>query len=203
MILAPQSLKEEIDKLKAENEKLKAKNSYLENWNIDKLNEDYVSFEDYEKLKEENEDLKVENEQLKNDISDYETCIPEHYNIVYPHNIANIVDEFEATIDGLKTEVLTLEEEKKELKELEEQLYDYNDHNELLQRWIEDRDWYYPTKEFIDKVCGGEDKLKKWYYEIYEIVDYSKEDVDCYFTRDDRIGMWVRLKDGRECRDND
>lgn len=122
-------------------------------------------------LKAENEQLKHENEQLKNDISEYEKCIPEHYDIAYPHNIQNIVDEFEATIDGLKTEVLTLEEEK---KELEEKVYDFDDHINLLHRWLDEVwefGWDGPNKEFIDKVCGGEDKLKKWYYEIYDIVD--------------------------------
>ena len=175
MILAPQSLKEEIEKLKAENEQ-----------------------------------LKHENEQLKNDISEYEKCIPEHYDIAYPHNIQNIVDEFEATIDGLKTEVWTLEEEK---KESEEGLYKCDDHLTLLQRWIdykEEDGYYYPDKEFIDKVYADEkpnspeqDNFKKRYYELYDIVDYSKEDIDYHFTCRDRHGVWVRLKDGRECRDND
>ena len=48
-----EELKEKNKELEAENERLKAENSYLENWNIDKLNENYVPLEDYEKLKEE------------------------------------------------------------------------------------------------------------------------------------------------------
>jgi predicted nuclease with TOPRIM domain len=102
--------------------------------------------------------------------------------------------------DALKAENEKLKEEK---KENEEGLYKCDDHLTLLQRWIDENDWQYPNKEFIDRVCGEEDNLKKWYYELYDIIDYSEEDVDCYFTCKRESGEWVRLKDGRECRCND
>lgn len=87
------AIEEVIEDLKAENEKLKEENSYLENWNIDKLNENYVPLEDYEKLKE---NLKLSEDK----VCELTHEIYEHYGI--QEEIEKLKKENEALKETLK-----------------------------------------------------------------------------------------------------
>ena len=87
----------QVAQLTAENEKLKKEVSYLTDWNIEKLNENYVPLEDYEKLKEENETLKAENEKLQNDFQKGYDAGREEYEVDKEY-----LDEKEEEIEKLK-----------------------------------------------------------------------------------------------------
>ena len=132
---------EENKKLKEENEKLKAENSYLENWNIDKLNENYVPLEDYEKLKEENEKLKDFTNWENHPALKHKVVLDDDYYLGYLNVDGELIDpadvaELEEEIKKLKKEnritrmacmgadevVKKLEEEIKKLKEENKQL---------------------------------------------------------------------------------
>lgn len=159
------AIEEVIEDLKAENEKLKEENSYLENWNIDKLNENYVPLEDYEKLKE---NLKL---------SEDKVCELTHENMEY----SGIQEENEK-LKGSLEELYTLREGeiahlgqidllKHEISKLKEQIDDIKDFLKVCDRNSDGYYEHYETRQIATRVEEGEYKKEE------QVKDINGKDV--------------------------
>ena len=120
--------------LQEENEKLKQEVSYLTDWNIEKLNENYVPLEDYEELKEDNEKLKKENDELLGR-SDADLVL------ILETEINELKEDYEElklklTKVPKKTmnyeKMMNMEKEIEELKEENEKYKQYEQHEETI-----------------------------------------------------------------------
>jgi len=140
-----------------------------------------------DKLKKENEQLIYENEQLKNDISEYEKCIPEHYDIAYPHNIENIVDELESKNEFLKQYAMKVHNFAYGTEFDDPDIVESFDFDEVLGKLEEDEAFFKDRIRKIHQVAAENEQLKAKLQEVmaeeedgYATSEWFNEKVDFY-----------------------